>query len=122
MRIAIRVLTQYEPTLSNVKHHDFFFSYRIFIKNENSFPVQVMYRYWDILDFVSGNRKVEGVGVVGEQPIIIPQGEHSYSSFCFLKYPFGRMKGQYLVKNLQSAKDYKVDIPPFSLCVPYLCN
>jgi len=44
---------------------------------------------------VGEETEVEGEGVIGEQPRILPGGVHEYRSFCVLKSEHGYMEGHY---------------------------
>ncbi|KAF3960063.1 hypothetical protein CMV_015186 [Castanea mollissima] len=51
----------------------YFFAYRIRITNNSDRPVQILRRHWIITD---ANEKIEnvwGIGVIGEQPVILPR-------------------------------------------------
>ena len=60
--------------------------------------------------------------VGGEQPLIEPEGFHSYSSFCVLAYPIGRMSGYYTMIRLDTGEAFNVDIPAFNLIMPDILN
>jgi len=60
---------------------------------------------------------VEGEGVVGEQPVILPGGEHRYSSFCVLETPVGCMEGSYQMV-AEDGTAFEAQIPAFTLAAP----
>ncbi|XP_075663098.1 uncharacterized protein LOC142632608 [Castanea sativa] len=69
----------------------YFFAYRIRITNNSDRPVQLLRRHWIITD---ANEKIEnvwGIGVIGEQPVILPRTGFEFSSACPLSTPNGRM-------------------------------
>ncbi|KAK8946794.1 hypothetical protein KSP39_PZI006451 [Platanthera zijinensis] len=62
-------------------------------------PVQLLRRHWIVTD---GNEKTEniwGLGVIGEQPVILPNTGFEYSSACPLSTPGGRMSSWKLELN-----------------------
>jgi ApaG protein len=96
--------------------------YTIHIKNYNEYAVQLMSRHWDITEGDGTKKVVDGPGVVGEQPLIEPGGIHSYSSFCVLAFPIGRMSGYYTMIRLDTEENFNVDIPEFQLLMPDILN
>ncbi len=101
---------------------EFEFAYHIEIKNKNDFSIQLIKRHWIVFDSISPFKIVDGEGVVGEQPIIHSNEMFSYSSQCFLKSELGYMHGYYLMKNLNTLDEFKVDIPKFNLIYPFKNN
>ncbi|XP_039057550.1 uncharacterized protein LOC120200885 isoform X3 [Hibiscus syriacus] len=74
-------------------------------------------RHWIITD---GNEKTEnvwGIGVIGEQPVILPKTGFEYSSACPLSTPSGRMEGDFEMKHIDrvGSPTFNVAIAPFSL-------
>ena len=58
--------------------------------------------------------EVEGVGVVGEQPVIAPGMVHEYQSFCILKSSSGYMEGAYRFVR-DDGGTFDAEIPRFQL-------
>ena len=54
------------------------FAYRITIENHNSYPIKLLRRYWEVFDSNTDQRVVEGEGVVGVQPLIMPGKNYQY--------------------------------------------
>jgi len=113
--VKISVSTQFRPDLSQVYQSVYFFTYRIEIENTNSFPVQLISRFWRIFDSLEKLRNIEGDGVVGEQPILNPGDSYSYSSGCDLSSEIGNMSGHYIFKRLDNDQIINVEIPQFDL-------
>jgi ApaG protein len=120
--VKITVENAYQPEYSNPAQQEYLFAYKITIENNNSFPVQLLRRYWFIADSTGENREVEGEGVVGVQPIINPGKSYQYISTCNLQSELGKMKGMYLLENLHNKKTFEVIIPEFQLQVPFKLN
>jgi len=90
------------------------FAYHIRIENVGTLAAQLRTRHWRIHDPVGGDSVVEGEGVVGEQPHLLPGQVHEYRSFCVLKAPHGWMEGNYrFVREDGSA--FRAQIPRFDL-------
>lgn len=120
--VQITVNTQFRPDFSQITENQFFFNYRVHIENQNSFDVQLLNRDWYIFDSLNDPNFVSGNGVVGEQPILKPGQEFSYTSGCELFSEIGFMKGFYTFKNLQNGELFQVFIPKFKLIYPPKLN
>ena len=120
--IRISVETAYQADLSDPSNDHFVFAYRITIENKNEFPVRLMRRHWQILDTNGNQKEVEGEGVVGEQPVILPGSQYQYVSACHLKMDIGMMRGEYLMQNTYTQQHFKSTIPDFVLQAPYRLN
>lgn len=120
--IQIGVESDFRPGHSFPNRSQYLHVYSVYIKNYNDFPVQLISRHWDITEADGTKNIVEGPGVIGEQPIIEPEGMHSYSSFCVLAFPIGRMSGFYTMKRVDTGVSFDVEIPPFHLIMPDLLN
>ncbi len=120
--IQIGVESDFRPGHSFPHRSQYLHVYSIYIRNYNDYPVQLISRHWDITEADGSVKVVEGPGVIGVQPIIEPGGLHSYSSFCVLTFPIGRMSGYYSMKKVDSEEMFQVDIPAFQLVMPDLLN
>ena len=120
--VRISVDCRFEANLSNPLLNQFIFSYRITIENQNEFPIQLLRRHWFIFDSNATRREVEGEGVVGVQPVILPGETYRYVSGCNLKTEMGRMVGTYEMENLDTREQFTVQIPSFEMIVPYKNN
>jgi ApaG protein len=121
--IKVSVETFFQGGHSNQNENKFIHAYRITIENlgtEES--VQLLRRHWMIFDSNSEVKEVEGEGVIGQQPIIEPGGQHQYVSLCNLQTTIGKMYGSYEMLNLSTGKTFHVDIPKFDLIAPFLLN
>ncbi len=120
--IKISVDTHFEGTFyKNYKIH-FAFGYKVTIENQSKDSVQLSSRFWKIKDALNYTEIVEGEGVVGKKPVLLPGEKHIYSSGCLLSSPFGSMNGHYNMINFTSTKKFKVIIPSFKLSAPFAIN
>ena len=99
---------------SDIIHKKFVFAYFIRIANNSGEPVQLMRRHWYIFDSQGETKQVEGDGVVGKQPLILPGQSHDYNSYCVLESFEGAMEGTYLMRR-ENGEELKVTIPRFVL-------
>jgi ApaG protein len=93
--IRITVRPTYLHERSNPLVGQYVFAYHIRIENVGDAAAQLRTRRWLIHDDAAGDTVVEGEGVVGEQPHLVPGQVHEYRSFCVLKAPHGWMEGAY---------------------------
>ena len=120
--IKVTVQTKYQPEASLPLKKHFVFSYLIRIENTTLHDIQLLRRHWYIYDSNAESREIEGVGVVGFQPVIEPGEVHEYGSGCNLGTDMGKMNGYYSFKRLYDGFEFKVDIPEFKLISPYRLN
>jgi ApaG protein len=120
--VTVTVTTNYLPDYSSPSQEHFVFAYRIDIRNNSSYTVKLLRRHWFISDANGTVREVEGEGVVGRQPVLEPGESHQYMSGCNLKSGMGKMQGTYLMERLGNGDNFQVNIPEFTLMVPYRMN
>ncbi len=120
--VKISVETKFNSKLSVSEENSFVFEYLISIKNCNIDAVQLLTRNWYIFDTLDEPKEIEGPGVVGEQPVLDLNQEHTYRSYCELKSEIGYMEGHYTFVNLRTNKKFKVLIPRFNLILPSRLN
>lgn len=119
--IRVHVTSRFVPERSSPKDNYFFFSYTVEITNHGSQTAQLISRKWLIHGPEGEVARVEGMGVVGEQPVLPPGGSFEYTSFCPLQAPFGSMQGSYQMV-LDNGESFDAEIAPFSLAVPNALN
>ena len=115
--IKISTHTKYIPEQSDPANQKFIWSYEITIINNTEEIIQLLNRYWRITDMTGKVEEIQGVGVIGLQPIIKPSKQFIYISFCQLMMPQGTMEGQYEFQNLEE-EHFAADIPKFILSAP----
>ncbi len=120
--VSIKVAVQYRLESSQPEQRIFVFSYDVFIENQNDFSIKLLSRYWRITDSFGNVKEVEGDGVVGQQPVIMPQKAHEYSSWCPIPTELGSMEGYYLMERSIDKSQFKVYIPKFILTEHSLLN
>ena len=120
--IKVSVEVQFQQQHTDYSAQKFAYAYRIHIENHSEHTVQLLNRIWIIKDTHAPHKAVTGEGVVGEQPILQSGESYSYSSWCPIESPMGNMKGLYTFQDLESKKTFKVRVPEFQFCPPYLKN
>ena len=119
--IRVQVESTWVEERSAPKQSYYFFAYRVTISNVGTETAQLVSRVWIITDGNGNVERVEGPGVVGEQPRLEPGGGFEYTSFCPLTTPFGTMEGTYQMKT-DDGETFDAVIAPFSLEVPHVVN
>lgn len=112
--IGIVVTPRYLADYSDVVNDEYVFAYHIEIENLSSEVVTLKRRFWLITDALDREETVEGAGVVGETPTLLPDEGFEYTSSARLKTPWGSMQGHYEFET-SSGGYFKVAIPKFEL-------
>ena len=115
--IRVQVRSEYVPGRSAPAEHQYLFTYHIRISNEGPERAQLLSREWIISDADGQVERVQGPGVVGEQPVLDPGDAFEYTSFCPLKTAVGSMHGSYQMVTA-SGETFDAIIAPFTLAVP----
>lgn len=116
-KITISCITEYLETQSEPKKDRYVFSYTIAIQNLSQKQVQLLSRHWIIQDANNKTEEIKGDGVIGEQPIILPDQEYSYTSGAILETEIATMQGSYRMVD-ENQTFFDVQIPKFILSVP----
>lgn len=119
--IRIQVESGYVPERSSPSRNLFFFTYTVRISNNSKDTAQLISREWVITDLEGRQERVQGPGVVGEQPILQPGESFEYTSFCPLKTPVGSMHGSYRMVT-EGGEGFDARIAPFTLALPHSVN
>jgi ApaG protein len=115
--VVVRVSVSYLPEQSEPARGRWFWAYHIRIENDGEQAIQLLTRHWVITDGRGARHSVEGEGVIGEQPTIMPGGSYDYVSGCPLATPTGAMQGNYHVVTADG-EGFDVAIPRFALLAP----
>ena len=120
--VKITVRTQFQSGHSRPEMRHFLFTYRIMIENRSEYSVQLLKRHWYIFDSNGEHREVEGDGVVGQQPVIMPNEIYQYESACNLVTDMGKMRGVYQMQRIIDKENFLVEIPECKLIAPQRLN
>ena len=119
--IRVQVESIYVPERSAPDAARYFYAYHVRISNQGEEPAQLISRVWIITDGNGDVQRVEGPGVVGNQPLLGPGETFEYTSFCPLTTPFGTMHGTYRMVR-PSGESFDAEIAAFTLAVPTALN
>jgi ApaG protein len=115
--ITVRVAPNFLHDQSQPDQGRWFWSYHIRIENNGDEPVQLLTRHWRITDGRGAVNHVDGDGVVGEQPLLVPGASHDYVSGCPLSTPTGSMEGHFRFIRADGGT-FLAEIPRFDLAAP----
>jgi ApaG protein len=116
--IHVAVTPAYLDDQSDPDEDRYVWAYTITIENRGTEPVQLISRYWHIVDGKGRVDEVRGPGVVGLKPVIGPGESFEYTSGCPLETASGMMSGRYQMR-AASGTDFEAEIPAFLLESPY---
>lgn len=117
--LTVRVAVSFLPEQSAPDQGRWFWSYHVRIENGGEETIQLLERYWRIVDGRGNVHEVRGQGVVGEMPVITPGESYDYVSGCPLDTPAGSMRGHYQFVD-GAGNRIDADIPEFTLQSPSL--
>ena len=115
--IRVTVKPIYLPDQSEPDQGHYVWAYQVRIENNGGQEVQLLNRYWRIVDSMGRVQEVRGAGVVGEQPILKPGEAFEYTSGTPLSTPSGFMGGTYEMET-EGVGRFDIAIPTFSLDSP----
>ncbi|MEO1007739.1 MAG: Co2+/Mg2+ efflux protein ApaG [Planctomycetota bacterium] len=96
--VRVRVRPEYRPERSDAAIPRHYFGYQISITYDapvGAPVVTLLSRRWTVIDAHGGAEHVEGEGVVGQQPSLLPGEQFEYSSHCPIRTRWGTMEGAY---------------------------
>lgn len=116
LRVTVdRVVYNPHPSAPPDRPHCFI--YYVTIHNDSERVVTIERRKWVIKDDANNVVVVEGDGVVGQTPTIIPGDEFTYNSFHLMASRYAVAEGAYLGQD-EEGNPVVVKIPKFEMRVP----
>lgn len=116
--VKITVFPIYLENQSSPEDNHYLWAYHVCIENLGQETVQLKTRHWIITDAYGRRQEIRGVGVVGENPTILPGESFEYTSGTPLTTPSGIMMGEYEMEKMDG-EVFMVEVPAFSLDSPY---
>lgn len=108
------VVVQPLPEQTQAEQGLYAFSYTISIENSGDVSAQLIARYWHITDARGHVQQVQGLAVVGHQPLLAPGQKFQYSSWAQIATPQGSMRGRFLCVT-EHAEVFYAEVPEFML-------
>lgn len=115
--LVVRVAVNFMPEQSEPGRGHWFWAYHIRIENHSEMATQLLTRRWIIRDARGAEQRIEGEGVVGDQPVIKPGDSYDYVSGCPLNTTSGSMEGAYGMIGEDGSR-FEIGIPKFALNAP----
>src|SRR5690349_11182407 len=112
--IRVGATAFYLPNESSPDDRRFLFGHNIVIVNNSASPAQLLSRHWIIIDAQGRREDVQGPGVVGQTPRLLPTQAYKYQSFCPLRTEWGTMEGSYTFQR-DDGETFEVPIGRFYL-------
>jgi ApaG protein len=116
-RIRVEAVAEYIAEQSDPDDDRYVFAYHMTITNTGTVAAQLVSRHWVITDGTGKAQEVRGLGVIGEQPLLAPGQQFSYSSGSVIATPVGTMQGSYQM-TAEDGHRFEAEIPPFMLAMP----
>ncbi len=116
-QFSVSVRPQFVPEHSRPDEDKFLFAYTVTIRNTGDVAAQLISRHWIITDANNKVEEVQGLGVVGEQPMLQPGEAFEYTSGCPIATPVGSMRGSYQCV-AEDGTRFEAPIPEFLLSMP----
>lgn len=120
--VEVAVVPKYHEEHSKPSLNKYIHSYDVTISNFSGLEIQLISRHWIITDSNGKVKEVKGDGVIGLQPILEPEESHSYTSWCPLATPVGKMSGSYIMIRKADNSVFEVVIPEFKLIADFKMN
>ena len=95
-RFTCSVVVQALPEQTHLEQGLHAYSYTVTIENTGDVLAQLVGRHWEITDARGQVQRVDGLAVVGHQPVLAPGQSFQYSSWAQIGTPQGSMCGRFL--------------------------
>ena len=119
--ISIEVETRYVERESDPAAQRYVFAYTITVANQGAAAAQLLNRHWCVTDGNGEGEEIDGPGVVGQQPRIIPGQAFRYTSAAVLPTPVGTMHGHYEFQ-FDDGERFLAPIAAFSFVLPAMVH
>ena len=116
-KILVEATPYYIEAQSIPEQNRYVFAYTVTITNVGSIPAKLLTRHWLITDANGKIQEVNGEGVVGEHPYLLPGDSFRYTSAAMIETPVGVMQGKYQMLS-DSGESFNASIPKFILSIP----
>ena len=113
----VSVASRFIDEQSEPEKSHYVFAYTVTIRNTGTVPAQLISRHWVITNAANQVQEVQGLGVVGHQPLLQPGEQFEYTSGATLTTPNGTMYGEYFCVAADGTR-FEATIPEFVLSLP----
>ena len=116
-QVEIKAYAEFEAAESDIENSRYLFAYFINITNNGIETIQLMERSWIITDAEQKVQRIQGKGVIGQQPCISPGETFTYNSAAILETPVGILEGFYTFQTNEQ-EQFDVPVPIITLAKP----
>jgi len=95
-RLNCSVAVQALPEQTHLEQGLYAYSYTVTIENTGDVLSQLIGRHWEIADARGQTQVVDGLAVVGHQPVLAPGQTFQYTSWAQIGTAQGTMRGRFL--------------------------
>lgn len=113
-KFSVEVQARHLPEHSDPQQPLYAFAYTITVRNTGQVAAQLIARHWKIHHANGQTEEIQGLGVVGQQPLLQPGQGFEYTSGCHLRTPTGSMHGSYFCV-AEDGTRFEVPVPLFVL-------
>lgn len=113
-QFTCEVQPSYLPDQSQPQRARYVFAYTITLRNTGDVAAQLIARHWEIEDAHGQCQVVDGLGVVGKQPLLQPGQAFQYTSSAPLHTAMGLMSGHFFCVATDGHR-FEVPVAPFVL-------
>jgi ApaG protein len=113
-QFRVEVTPCYLAEQSSPQQGLYVFSYTITITNVGQVSAQLISRTWNVNDANGHTERIKGLGVVGQQPLLLPGQVFEYTSGTRLRTPTGTMHGSFFCV-AEDGEKFDTDVPMFVL-------
>jgi len=113
-QLSCSVIVQALPEQTQAERAIYAYSYQITIENTGDIAAQVIARHWRITDANNLVQEVQGLALVGHQPLLAPGQKFQYSSWAQIGTPQGSMSGRLLCVT-EAAEVFYTEVAEFML-------
>jgi len=108
--ISVQVEPRYLADQSSPEDRVHTFAYAVTVTNNGQVAAQLIARHWVFADASGHTQEVDGLGVIGQQPLLAPGESFRYTSGCRLQAPSGTMHGSFFFVT-ERGERFDVPIP-----------
>ncbi|OYU90346.1 MAG: Co2+/Mg2+ efflux protein ApaG [Burkholderiales bacterium PBB5] len=108
--VAVRPLPEHTDAAQQL----YGYAYTVTIRNSGSTTAQLIARRWRITDHRGTVQAVNGLAVVGHQPLLKPGEQFEYTSWAQIATPQGSMQGTFVCIT-EDTDWFEVPVPEFAL-------
>ena len=113
-QFSVSVTVAALPEQTHLEQSLYAYSYTVTVENTGDVLAQLVGRHWEISDARGSVQVVDGLAVVGHQPVLAPGQTFQYSSWAQIGTPQGTMCGRFLCVT-DACEIFHAEVPEFLL-------